>query len=87
MPQDLVSRPEMSLDQAVESQIQRRTWGQIHHLRVAVQDDCVVVQGSAPTYYAKQLALSAVREVVPSLPVRLEVQVGRAGPRPPQGPV
>jgi hypothetical protein len=87
MMQELVRRAEMSLDQAVERQIHHRTWGQIHHLRVAVQADCVVVQGSAPTYYAKQLVLSAVREVVPALPVRLDVQVVRSSPRPPQGPI
>src|SRR5262249_21086356 len=35
MNQDHVWPAEMSLDQAVERQIVRRTWGQIHHLQVA----------------------------------------------------
>jgi hypothetical protein len=86
MKQDHVRQAELSLDQAVERQILCRTWGQIHHLQVAITADCVVVQGSAPTYYAKQLVLSAIREVVPSLPVQLDVQVSPASPRRPQGP-
>ena len=64
------------LVQTIERRINERTWGQVRHLDVEVQPGQVVVHGQSPTYYVLQLALAAVREVVESAPVRVDIQVG-----------
>src|SRR5262245_58575558 len=67
------------LTQAIERQIELRTWGRIHRLQVEVIDDRVVVHGYTQTHYAKQLALEGVRDVIGSFAhVELDVQVGAA---------
>ena len=48
------------LEQAVRSGIAQRTWGRLRQLQVEVDTDRVVVRGSSPTYYLKQLALAAI---------------------------
>jgi hypothetical protein len=62
--------------EAVERQIRNRTWGRIRRLHVEWKGNRVVVQGSAPTYYVKQLALQAVRELDREVPVDLDIEVG-----------
>lgn len=52
----------------LEAHVQSRVCGQIRDLRVLVQDNGVVLQGRAHTYYAKQLAQHAVMEAT-QLPV------------------
>jgi hypothetical protein len=37
--------------------------------RLSVRDDGLVLQGHAPTYYAKQLAQEAVKEIT-TIPIR-----------------
>jgi hypothetical protein len=64
------------LEEAVERQITQRTWGRVHHLLVEQRSDRVVIHGHSPTYYVKQLALSAAQEVCPTVPVELDIQVG-----------
>jgi hypothetical protein len=50
----------------IESHIRERTWGKVRFLDVAVTEGGrVVVRGLAPSYYAKQLAIKAVAEVLP----------------------
>jgi hypothetical protein len=47
----------------------QQRWGrQIRHLRVELEDGCLILHGWADTYYAKQLAQHAAAEVV-GLPV------------------
>jgi hypothetical protein len=36
----------------------------------------VIVHGTSPSYYLKQMALSAVQEVLPATAVTLDIQVG-----------
>jgi len=47
---------------ALQQQIVQRTWGRVRQLRVERVDGRVVVHGSTPSYYVKQLVLEAVRE-------------------------
>jgi hypothetical protein len=66
------------LEQAIKHQIMQRTGGRIQLLDVQVKDGEVVVQGSAPCYYVKQLALQGVLEVIDSaqeIKVQIDVQV------------
>ena len=63
------------LERALEREIVQRTWGRIRQLRVELRDRRLVVCGYTSSYYAKQLALAAVREVYFSDPVDLDIQV------------
>jgi hypothetical protein len=65
------------LEQTLEHHIIRRTWGRIHRLGVELAEGRVIVHGCTSTYYAKQLALVAVREVLDVIPVELDIQVGK----------
>jgi hypothetical protein len=64
------------LEQRLERQILQRTWGRIHQLRVEARPDRAVIHGYTSSYYAKQLAIQAVREVLDSVPVELDIEVG-----------
>ncbi len=66
------------LQQRIERQILQRTWGRIHQLRVEAGPDRAVIHGYTSSYYAKQLAIQAVREVLDSVPVELDIEVGSA---------
>jgi hypothetical protein len=63
----------------LERQIAQRTWGRIRQLHVDATPDRVVVTGSAPSYYLKQLALLAVKEVLAAVTVHptvtLDIQI------------
>jgi hypothetical protein len=63
------------LEEAVERQIRERTWGRIQRLEVEQRGGRLVVHGHSPSYYVKQLALLAVRELDDSMPVELDIQV------------
>jgi hypothetical protein len=67
-----------ALEQVLNRCIAQRTWGRLQ-FRVRLGAGRVIIQGSSPTYYLKQLALAAVREVLPSAPVELEIRVAKAG--------
>ena len=62
----------------LEAHIQRRLLGRVRlrRLRVLVQKQGLVLQGCAPTYYAKQLAQHAAMEVsgLPILANVIEMQ-------------
>ena len=49
---------------AVERAIRERTWGRVSKLCVESRGQRVVIRGSTPTYYLKQLALEAVRKTL-----------------------
>ena len=63
------------LERKLHRQIEQRTWGHVRYLRVALGSDGVVVHGLSPSYYIKQLVLATVREVLPSTPVDLDIEV------------
>lgn len=63
------------LEQLLRRRIESRTWGRVRHLHLALRPGGVSVQGSCPSYYVRQLVLAAVREVLPSTPVDLDVEV------------
>ncbi len=60
---------------ALRRHIDSRTWRRIRRLRVDCSGDRVTVHGVAPSYYLKQLALCAVRELLPAAEVDLRIQV------------
>jgi hypothetical protein len=63
------------LEQLLHRRIESRTWGRVRHLHLALRPGSVFVQGFCPSYYVKQLVLAAVREVLPSTPVDLDIEV------------
>lgn len=59
----------------LEAHVQARVGGQLLDFRIVVQDDGLVLQGRARTYYAKQLAQHAVMEAT-GMPIRAnEIEV------------
>jgi hypothetical protein len=73
--EDLAQANVEELEQALEQEIVQRTWGRIRQLRVELTEGRLSVRGYTSSYYAKQLALAAVREVCSSDPVDLDIQV------------
>jgi hypothetical protein len=68
------------LQAAVAGRLGRR----VHNFRVVVRDNGLVLQGQAPSYYAKQLAQHVVMETT-HLPILInEIKVSRG--RPPKAP-
>jgi hypothetical protein len=63
-----------TVEQDLSRRISQRTWGRLQ-FRVRLGAGRVIIEGRAPTYYLKQLALEAVREMLPSTPVQLEIRV------------
>ena len=62
----------------LEQRILQRTWGRVRQLRVERVDGRIVVHGSTPSYYVKQLVLEAIRELhagAPSEPVHMNITV------------
>jgi len=53
----------------IERQIATRTWGRIRRLRVEATPERVMVVGSTPSYYLKQLALAAISESLASMSI------------------
>jgi hypothetical protein len=82
LAQERLQTAGLDLEEAVERQIRQRTWDRVQQLHVQRQGDRVVVSGCSPSYYVKQLALLAVQEVCPSLPVLLDIEVARGSDRP-----
>lgn len=72
---DLAQANVEELEQALVREIVQRTWGRIRQLRVELTEGRLSVRGYTSSYYAKQLALAAVREVYSSDPVDLDIQV------------
>ena len=62
--------------ETLKRHIDSRTGRRIRYLRVDCGGGGVTVQGLASCYYVKQLALSAVRELVPDDPVILDIHIG-----------
>jgi hypothetical protein len=74
-----------ALAQMIRQQICQRTWGRIRQLQIEANDDRVIVRGYSPSYYLVQLTLAAIRGVVASTPVELDVQVVGLHSSAPQG--
>ena len=59
----------------LEARVQSRLMGRVRDFRLSLRGDGLVLQGHAPTYYAKQLAQHAVLEAT-ALPILAnEIQV------------
>jgi hypothetical protein len=57
------------LTEQVEALVKQKLRGRVWDIRLVVEDGCVVLQGTACSYYAKQLAQHVAMEVV-RLPIR-----------------
>jgi DNA-binding response OmpR family regulator len=68
------------LAQAIRRHIEANTWGRIRELKVELTGDRVIVRGYSPSYYLIPRALLAVREVLPSKPVTLNIEMARGTP-------
>lgn len=65
-----------ALPRAIERHIAQRTWGRLRHLIIDVNGERVRVQGCAPSYYLKQLAIQACLEATePAGAPRLDVDI------------
>jgi hypothetical protein len=66
--------PEAALER-LETQVRHRLVGRVRDLRLRACDGGLVLDGRAPTYYAKQLAQHAVMQAT-DLPIRAnDIQV------------
>lgn len=83
--QEATPARDTALECSIRRRVVERTWGRILGLRVDVAGDLVSVSGQAPSYYVKQLALLAVREVSPTVSVELNIDVTGGFVRPPAG--
>ncbi len=66
----------VTLAKQVEEQVRQATHGCIRHLVVKEDSGRILVQGRAPTQYAKQLALSGALQFVSGEQLRAEIKVG-----------
>lgn len=74
IPDELQQFSSTELKQILRMQIERRTFGRIRCLRVEVVDKRVIVQGYTPVSYIQWMALVAIREVLKTTPVELNIQ-------------
>ncbi len=72
---------EGGLVEQISEQIHYRTWRRVRDLQVAVQNGQLVVEGKAPTYYVKQLALRAICDLAGTTPLAIRIEV-EDSPRP-----
>jgi hypothetical protein len=66
------------LAQLVERHVARRTGERVRSLHVDWTDGRLIVHGFTRSHYEKQLAFSAVHELIDSVPVELDIQVTSA---------
>jgi hypothetical protein len=67
------------LPRTLEQQIEKRTWGRVRQLRVESDRNRIIVRGSTPSYYVKQLVVQAILESLAGeagVPVSLDIKVG-----------
>ena len=81
-----------ALEQAIKDRIVNRTGGRVQTLTIERTDRGLVVRGSAPCYYVKQLALQGVLDVLDSddeakIGCNFQIVVRSPGPTEPTAPV
>jgi hypothetical protein len=76
-PGEVAQSEARALEQALNRRIIQRTSGRLQFCD-RLRAGPVTIQGSSPTHYLKQLTLAAVREVLPSTSVELEIRVAKA---------
>jgi hypothetical protein len=60
----------------LERHVQERTGRRVRDLHVELEQERVVLQGKAGSYYVKQLAQSGVRDLLPEMTVENDIVVG-----------
>ena len=76
------ARPAAADAGQLEARVRARLVGRVRNFRLSWRGDGLVLQGQAPTYYAKQLAQHAVLESTSIRITAKEIEV--RGPRPPR---
>lgn len=76
MPHTQVAAANEELVDGLLEHVEERTHGRIRRLKVKLDDNRVVLSGHAGSYYLLQLALAAVREVLPADLVDVRIEVG-----------
>ena len=61
----------------LEELLHRRLHGQVRDLRLLVGDQGLILQGQSSTYYVKQMAQHAAREITGQLVLANEIEVRR----------
>ena len=75
-PEPTMACNDFEIAAVIERAIRERTWGRVRHLRVELTGEAVVVHGSTPTYYLKQLALEAARSTLATTrPLIIDIDV------------
>ena len=68
MTSPVIAEPILPNQEYLELQLQRRLGSRVRDLRVILRPGCIILQGRAATYHAKQLAQHAAMEFV-QLPI------------------
>jgi hypothetical protein len=68
-----ITRVDLAL--SLQRQIDLRTGGRIRNLQVAAVGERVTITGTAPSYYAKQLALVGIQDVLGSSTARVALNI------------
>jgi osmotically-inducible protein OsmY len=63
------------VEEQVRARVRVRTGRRVRELDVEVTDGAVVLRGACESFHVKQLALHAVREVLPAARVRNRIEV------------
>jgi hypothetical protein len=59
----------------VAAEVDRELRGRLTEFRVTADDEGIVLSGTAPSFYVKQLAQHAVRRLTPLRIIRNEIEV------------
>ena len=59
----------------VAAEVERELRGRVSEFRLSANGDGVVLSGTAPSFYVKQLAQHAVRRLTPLRIIRNEIEV------------
>jgi hypothetical protein len=71
----VVSAKSPQLERDLLGQIEARTGRRVRNLAVELHSECVVLRGSASSYYVKQMAQQAIRDQLPSVPLENAITV------------
>lgn len=65
------------IERELESRLRAVTGRRVREMAVEVSTDTVTVSGRAESFHIKQLALAAIRDVLPTARVRNRIEVDR----------
>ena len=72
---DILAKTPTDLELRIERQIRLRTQGKIRQLHIAEREGKVTVWGYVSTFYTKQLAIQAVKDILGEKPFEMAIEV------------